>query len=231
MRRFGYAAPLALLCALVCVHASPLHAQPPTGTEDPATVRFRVVIEAPRPYRAQLEKGLDLARWQRDERVTMPLLERLVGEARKAAAEALAADGYFSADVRSRIEKGPGSEAIVRITVEPGARTLVRGVDLAFSGPVLKDEEGRRRVEVVRQTWRLAPGVAFRQSDWDEAKEAALARLARGRYAAAKITESEARVHPDERAADLKLRMDSGTVFHAGTLVVEGLRRYPRSVV
>jgi translocation and assembly module TamA len=194
-------------------------------------VRFRVVVDAPRPYRAQLEKGLDLARWQRDERVTMPLLERLTGEARKAAAEALAADGYFAANVQSRIEKAPGNEVIVRISVDPGPRTLVRGVDIGFTGPVSNDDEGRKRIEVVKETWRLGPGVAFRQSDWDDAKEAALSRLARGRYAAAKITESEARIHPEERAADLRLKLDSGPVFHAGPTLVLGLKRYPPSVV
>ena len=178
-----------------------------------------------------LEEGLDLARWQRDSRVTMPLLERLAAEARKAAAEALAADGYFSANVLSRIETAPGGEAIVRISVEPGERTLVRGVDIGFSGPVLYDKEGRERIDVVKQTWGLAPGDTFRQSDWNAAKDGALARLARGRYAAAKIAESEARVHPEERAADLKLRLDSGPVFHAGSTVVTGLKRYPESVV
>lgn len=221
-----------LLLAFASAVSVPSRAQAPDAPlEEPATVRFRVVVEAPREYRRALEEGLDLARWQRDERVTMPLLERLVAEARKAAADALAADGYFSANVQSRLETAGASEAIVRIVVEPGARTLIRGVDLGFSGPVLEDEEGRERIAVVKETWRLAPGVAFRQRDWDKAKEDALARLARGRYAAAKIVDSEARVDPEKRAADLKLRLDSGPVFHAGPLVVTGLKRYPHGVV
>lgn len=225
-----HSAVLALLAAVVMSAA--VHAQgaelSPAG---PPTVSFRVVVEAPKPYRKMLEEGLDLARWQSDSRVTMPLLERLAAEARKAAAEALAADGYFSARVLSRIETPPGEEAIVRISVEPGQRTHVRGLDLGFSGPVLYDEEGRERIDVVKQTWRLAPGEAFRQSEWEAAKNDALARLARGRYAAARIEESEARVHPEERAADLKLRLDSGPVFHAGPTVITGLKRYPESVV
>ena len=223
---------LTLLFAICSMSGIEVRAQPtPEALDTPASVRFRVVVEAPREYRRLLEQGLDLARWQRDERVTMPLLERLVAEARKSAAEALAADGYFSADVKSRIEIAGEREAIVRITVDPGPRTHVRGVDLGFSGPVLEDAEGRKRIEVVKETWRLAPGVAFRQADWDSAKEDALARLARGRYAAAKITESEARIHPPERAADLRLKLDSGPVFHAGPTVISGLRRYPPSVV
>ena len=80
---------LALLASFVLTAA--VHAQereaPPAG---PEAVRFRVVVEAPGPYRKMLEEGLDLARWQRESRVTMPLLERLVAEARKATAEARA---------------------------------------------------------------------------------------------------------------------------------------------
>jgi translocation and assembly module TamA len=221
---------LALLAA--CLVSGAARAQVPAAASDePATVRFRVVVEAPRPYKKMLEEGLDLARWQLDQRVTMPLLERLAAEARKAAAEALAADGYFSARVLSRIETPPGADAVVRITVEPGERTVVRGIDLGFSGLVIYDPEGQERIKVVKDTWRLAPGVAFRQSDWEAAKNDALARLARGRYAAAKIAESEARVEPEARAADLKLRLDSGPVFHAGPMEVSGLKRYPRSVV
>src|SRR5687768_14916041 len=91
---------LYLLCGIVTAAA---HAQS-TPPDESATVRFRVVVEAPRAYKRTLEQGLDLARWQRDERVTMALLERLSAEARKAAAETLAADGYFSANVQSRIE-------------------------------------------------------------------------------------------------------------------------------
>ncbi|HYH41364.1 MAG TPA: BamA/TamA family outer membrane protein [Burkholderiales bacterium] len=234
--------PLRLLFLLACLAALPAYAQPdpaapsvpvaePAPMAEPARVRFRVVVEAPRAYRKTLEEGLDLARWQRDERVTMALLERLTAEARKSASETLAADGYFSANVQSRIEAAPGENVIVRIVVEPGPRTLVRDVDLNFEGPVTADEEGRKRIATVKETWRLAPGVAFRQKEWDAAKEGAVGRLARGRYAAAKIAESEARVDPEARAADLKLKLDSGPVFHAGPTVVSGLKRYPPSVV
>ena len=205
-------------------------AQDGAAIEGPRAIRFRVVIEAPRPYERMLEQGLDLVRWQRDERVTMALLERLVGEARKAAAEALAADGYFSANVNARIDTS-AAEAIVFLTVEPGPRTRVRDVNLSFSGPVLSEQEGAKRIGVVRESWGLKPGEPFRQSEWDESKERALAQLARGRYAAARITESEARIEPEQQSARLTLKLDSGPVFHAGPVVVSGLRRYPPSVV
>ena len=207
--------------------ASPEEAMPP----EPQPIRFRVVIEAPRRFEKMLNAGLDLVRWQRDERVTLPVLERLVAEARKATLAALAAEGYFSPDVRSNIEMRGPREAVVRLTVRPGTITTVRGVDLQVQGRALQDSEGRKRVDVVKETWRLTPGEPFRQETWDDAKSDALARLARGRYAAASITESEARVDPEQHRADLTLKLDSGPIFHAGPTVVSGLQRYPASVV
>ncbi|HEV7802881.1 MAG TPA: autotransporter assembly complex family protein [Burkholderiales bacterium] len=198
---------------------------------DPQPLSFRVVVDAPKPYASMLEEGLDLVRWQRDTRVTLPVLERLVAEARKATAEALAAEGYFAADVQSRIENTDSKQAVVRIIVNPGTRSVVRDVDLQFQGPVLDDVEGRKRIDVVRQTWRLPPGAPFRQAQWGTAKTEALLALGRGRYAAARITDSEARVDPEQHRADLALKFDSGPIFHAGPTVVNGLRRYPPSIV
>jgi translocation and assembly module TamA len=83
----------------------------------------------------------------------------------------------------------------------------------------------------VRETWGLPSGEPFRQSQWTAAKEDALARLARGRYAAASIASSEARIDPAERAADLSLELDSGPMFLAGPVVVSGMKRYPVSIV
>jgi translocation and assembly module TamA len=217
--------------ASMIVWALPAAAQDEPRADAAAPIHFRVEIEAPRPYREMLEKGLDISRWQGEQRVTIPLLERLVGDARRAAAEALAADGYFEAKVNSEIDDARDGTTVVRLTVEPGPRTHVRGIDLQFRGPAVNDPEGRKRIEVVRETWGLRPGEPFRQSHWAEAKEDALARLARGRYAAASIAASEARIDPAQRAADLTLELASGPMFLAGPLVVTGLKRYPATII
>lgn len=232
-------ASLVLLVALaVPLHVLPARAadvsdqvETPPNADETRPLRFKVEIDAPRPYEKMLEEGLDLMRWQESEQVTLPLLERLVAEARKAATEALAAGGYFSPEIKSSIETPAPGRALVRMKVEPGPRTRVRGVDLDFTGAVTADPEGRERMKTVRQTWSLLPGSPFEQSDWANAKDNALAILGRGRYAAARIASSEARIIPDERAADLALRFDSGPIFHAGRVNVTGLKRYPPSVV
>ncbi|MGE5523751.1 MAG: autotransporter assembly complex protein TamA [Rhodospirillaceae bacterium] len=197
----------------------------------PAPSRFRVVIEAPRPYQRMLEDGLDLVRWQRDQRMTPELLERLVAEARTAVEQAMAAEGYFEPKVRTAIEPGP-EMSTVRITVDPGERTRITDVNLRFEGTITNDTTAdRERITKVRNEWSLRRGAPFRQADWDNAKRNALASLRGGRYASASITNSAARIDPEKRTAVLEVTFDSGPVFHVGEVRVSGLTRYPESIV
>jgi translocation and assembly module TamA len=226
-----YAGAAALVFATSCTAA--LAAEPvdaPPAVDENRAIRFRVAIDAPRPFEKMLEEGLPLMRWQSSERVTIPLLERLLTEARETAREALAAEGYFSARVRSSIDSA-ADPVVARIEVELGPRTRVASVDIDVQGAAARDPEGRDRIETVRKNWGLVPGEPFRNAEWNEAKDSAVARLARGRYAAARIAESEARIVPEEEAAHLKLKLDSGPIFHAGRVNVSGLKRYPPSVV
>lgn len=205
-------------------------AQDVSTAPPPAATRFRVIIDAPRPHQRMLEEGLDLVRWQKDERMTPELLERLVSEARAAIEEAMAAEGYFSAGVRASIE--PGEEvATVRISVDPGPRTRIAAVNIRLEGAIADSAETAERAEQVRKAWTLGTGEPFRQADWETAKREALAKLRSGRYASAQIASSEARIDPEAREATLEVRFNSGPVFHVGSVQVSGLKRYEPSVV
>lgn len=202
----------------------------PSAVESTAPLRFHIVVVAPHPYDRLLEQRLPIVRWQASDSVTAPLLERLVAEAQKSGLEALAAEGYFSASVTSRIER-TNDEAVVRLNVELGPRTYVEGVDLSVAGAALDDAEGRERIEAVRRNWLLPPGKAFQDRAWVAAKNEAVTRLARTPYAAAAIAQSEARIITADQSAHLRLKLDSGPAFHAGPVNVTGLKRYPASVV
>ena len=211
---------------------SACHAEPPgEPAKEGSALRFRVVIDAPRPLASMLERGLDLMRWQQDEQMTLELLKRLVAEARSEVERAVTAEGYFSPAVRSEIESHPDI-SIVRISLEPGPRTLVSAVDLRFRGAVSDhDPAGAARMASVRAAWPLMPGEPFRQADWDAAKRKAVAELSRVRYAGASIVSSEARIDPEQRTANLQLELDSGPPFRVGETRVSGTRRYPQSIV
>jgi translocation and assembly module TamA len=233
----GLSFPLGFLIGLPLAPAA--GAQPEAPAEVPAAIpaaapkalRFRVEIEAPRPLKAMLESGLDLVRWQKDERMTPDLLERLVVEARAETERAAAAEGWFSAKVDTAIERQE-EVSVVRLVVDPGPRTTVAAIDLQFRGAVADGaERNERRIAAVRREWRLRSGDPFRQLDWEAAKRGAVTELARELYAAASIVASEARVDPESRTATLRVELDSGPPFRFGSVQVSGTRRYSARIV
>jgi translocation and assembly module TamA len=192
-------------------------------------IRYTLVVEGPNPPAAALRDGLDLARWQSDEEMTLDLLERLVQDARRQASEIAAIEGYYEAKIDIALER-EANPIVVRVRVEPGARVKVTAVDVAVSGPGTRDQH-RDLSREVRDGWSLNLGEAFRQADWIEAKAAAVRTLRRGPYAAAKIARSEARVEPETQSAALSVDIDSGPPFHIGAVEVRGTQRYASSLV
>jgi translocation and assembly module TamA len=229
----SYRAAALLLCLGLAAPLAPAaHAQAVTAAAgESAPLPFRVEIEAPIELRNLLQKGLDLMRWQHNERVRAESLKRLVAEARVEAERAMAAEGYFSATVKTSIEQ-EDKNALVRISVEPGPRTTVSAVDIRFRGPIAAgDAANSKRIDAARRAWRLRPGEPFRQVDWDAAKRAVVEDVARELYAATSLVKSEARVDPETRTAALHLELDSGPPFRFGALEVSGTRRYQAAIV
>ena len=141
----------------------------------PAAARldYAVEIDAPRPLKATLEKGLNIVRWRGDPDMDSERLKRLVDEAIQESREAAATEGYFSAQVRAEVDS-QADPWVVRIAVEPGERTRVGEVEIRFLGPATSDGEARSRMEKVRENWLLRPGQPFRQEEWEAAKRAAV---------------------------------------------------------
>ena len=192
--------------------------------------RYRVEIDAPRELRDMLKSGLNLIRWQNDAGMTPALLERLVEEAQRATRDAVAAQGWFAANVTTQIDRA-SEPWTVTLRVEPGPRTQVKSVEITFTGPVLEDAEASNRLKAVRKDWSLRAGQPFRQSAWDEAKQEAVRNLSKWRYAAARLVESRAAIDPETHTAALSLTLDSGPPFRFGAIEVTGAKRYPEAIV
>jgi translocation and assembly module TamA len=195
-----------------------------------AQLQYRVEIEAPAEMARILRQGLNLARWQNDPQMTAEQLRRLAEEALREARETAATEGYFSAEADVRIEENP-QQWIVRLTLDPGARTQVHEVDIRFRGPATEDEQARELLRRVRSEWTLRRGQPFRQADWEAAKRAALRELSSWRYAGARVADSRALVDPVTRRASLLVELDSGPPFRFGELRVTGVRRYSEALV
>ena len=141
-------------------------------------------------------------------------LQRLVSQI-------LETEGYFSPQIEFAELDGD-----LRLTVAPGPRTVIAAVDVAVDGPLA----AKTRQELIAG-WELPVGQPFRQQDWNTAKQQILSRLLAENHAAARLVDSQATIDPATREARLMARYDSGPPFRFGELRVEGLERYPVTLV
>ena len=193
-------------------------------------VRFLVRVVAPSEVAAAVTSGVDLIRWQDFAEMTEGLFDRLAAQAVPQAAEAAATQGYFSAEVDVAVDRGK-QPVEVTITVSPGLQTAISDVRINVTGAATATVEGHAVIARMREDWLLPRGDAFNQRTWTAAKDATVRTMAANSYAAARMTESEAKVDPEARSADLSVTLDSGPAFHFGRFDFNGLNRYTPEMV
>lgn len=192
---------------------------------------YGIELEVPPAQRPLLEKHLDLYRWRDSERMDETQLRRLVNQAPEQIRAFLASEGFYSPRIETTLER-VGATWNVGLTVQPGEPARVGRVDLRVIGPFDDGSaETRARLDTLRTDWTLRAGAVFRHADWESAKRAALRALLLNRYPAAQLRESRATVNPENNSVDLALTLDSGPAFSFGPARMEGLRRYPASVI
>lgn len=202
-----------------------------TQAAEVAALAYSVDLEAPQAQRALLEKHLDLYRWRDGERMDETQLRRLVEQAPRQVRALLASEGFYSPRVHAELAQSDGAWA-VRLEVQPGAAARVGPVDLRITGPVADTSADLHARQLrLRADWSLPSGAVFRHEDWESAKRAALRGLLLDRHPAAAIRASQATVDPSANTVALALTLDSGPAFTFGALQIEGLRRYPASVI
>ncbi|HEV8500713.1 MAG TPA: BamA/TamA family outer membrane protein [Casimicrobiaceae bacterium] len=193
--------------------------------------RYRLVIDAPSALESVLRANVGLARWQDFSDMTGALFDALARDAINETKDAAAAAGWFSASAEVRVDPKT-TPATVTLVLTPGAPTLVRDVRIDVDGPATSDgPAAAEAIARLRDEWKLPHGEVFTQARWAQSKTDAVRALARGGFAAAKITASQAAVDPEAAAADLQVTIASGPRFHVGELRIRGLKRYPESVV
>lgn len=131
---------------------------------------------------------------------------------------------------------GPREVPLLRVRVTPGPRAIVDRFTFDAQGP-LQDaaDAGALAAKVllaqVRNSWRLPPDYPFRQADWSNSKNGALAKLRADGYPAATLSESRARVDAQANTVQLDVTADSGVLYRLGPLSIRGLRRYDEDTV
>jgi translocation and assembly module TamA len=214
--------PCALALALACALAGATGARAATR---------ELVVEAPSPFKALLEKNLDLERAARlAEADSLDDTEwaRLVAAA-PAQGRALAqTEGYFRADVTVTADPADAHRIVIKLV--PGEPATVGRFTLEFDGELARQAESgdTRALDLearLREDWALQRGQVFRNRNWDGAKAQTLSALRNEGYAAALWTATTAQVDPATNQVRLFLVVDTGPRFLAGDLVVDGLQR------
>jgi translocation and assembly module TamA len=196
-------------------------------------VQYEVRIDAPGPLRELLEQNLDLVRFRGNDRIDREQLQRLVRVAPQQIRTLVATDGYYSPEVSATYDR-EAATPVVQVKVAPGEPVRVGEVDLVFQGfapnPALPADR-QFDVNVLKNNWPLKKGAVFRQNEWESAKRAILRQVVQTRYPRAQLTESLATVAPEAHLANLRVAIDSGPEMRFGDLRIEGLKRYPPSII
>jgi translocation and assembly module TamA len=189
---------------------------------------YKVEVEAPKPIREMLQDHLDLSRYKDRDDITPDQFDYMVETVGEQVRQFTSTEGYFDPTTTTRVE-GEGDKRVVHVMVDPGARTLIRNVDVQVTGQAATHSP--EQIAQMRAKWGLPVGEPFRQQAWDKAKEDALFELQSHTYYGARLAASQARIEPDELRADLSAHYASGPAYLLGPLYVSGTRRYPEQII
>ncbi|NMM25839.1 MAG: outer membrane protein assembly factor [Glaciimonas sp.] len=204
--------PLGLLLLSVYAHA--------------ANLEYAVVLDAPSNIKDVLEKNLDLNRWHDNPRLDAEQLQRLYRQAPEQIRTLVATEGFYAPSITSEITQ-QGQAWRIQFTIAAGAPALVDTVDLTFEGAIASQPQ----VAELRSGWTLPPGQVFRQAAWESAKNGLLRKLLLERYPRARLTQTRATVDPLAHTVALKVVIDSGPEIRFGALKIDGLQRYPVTII
>jgi len=210
---------LGILLCLVCVRAAVWAAKPelvidPGGVPPVALQAIVSAVDAIARL-AEDQDGGEVSRLRR--------------RAHEATLAALETQGYFSARVTLDAVTDALGEAW-DIVIEPGARTQVESVRIAFSGSIAQAPYAQR-VETLRAQWPLTSGMPFVNSAWSDAKTQLLEQVRQRDFYFARFAHTQARVDADAARAALDVAVDSGPRVVLGPLRIEGLRRVPDALI
>ncbi|MBC7696898.1 MAG: outer membrane protein assembly factor [Bacteroidia bacterium] len=204
------------------------------GFEQPQQVietKYEVTISAPTPLDALLKNHLEIIKARDSSRMSSAEWLTLYHDAPLAIQNLLATEGYFSSIIKKSIINSAGVST-VSFMVDPGPAALISKVNLKFSGVITQQTANESpQITTLRDGWMLPVGTKFRQADWNQAKRKLLISLLIDRYPNATIKDSRAEVDPKTNSVVLNVEVDSGAAYKFGNLTIEGLQRYPASII
>ncbi|MES2262886.1 MAG: autotransporter assembly complex family protein [Pseudomonadota bacterium] len=192
-------------------------------------LQYNVRISAPGPLEDLLKDNLDLLRFRGNPRIDREQLQRMVRAAPEQVKTLLATAGYYSPQVSASFDADAATPT-VQVEVRPGEAVRVGSIEIVLQG-FSANPDAPFDTAALKRNWTLPQGTVFRQDDWERAKRSLLREVVQTRYPRAQLSESEAVVDPEQHTAALRVTIDSGPELRFGELRIEGLQRYPDSLV
>ena len=207
----------------------------PTASATP--IQLRLEIDAPANLKALLERYLDVSRLAQLSDADAPdevEIQRLLAATPAQVRELLKTEGYFEPNIV--LQRTAGAQLRVRLRVEPGVRVRVRQVAVRIQGPMADrlaaaDRGASALSAGMASAGSLREGSPFRNPDWSQTKLAWVTRLQSAGYASATLIDSRAAVDVASAAAQLEAVLDSGPLFLAGPVQIEGLNYHASATV
>jgi translocation and assembly module TamA len=196
-------------------------------------MQYNVRVNAPGRLEELLTDNLDLLRFRGNPRIDREQLQRMARSAPEQAKTLLATAGYYSPVISTRIDglrDGEGGTPTVVVDVQPGEPVRVGSVEIVLQGFASSSDTPFDKA-ALQAAWTLPKGDIFRQDAWEQAKRALLRQVVQTRYPRAQLSDSLATVDPDQHSAALRVVLASGPELRFGELRIEGLKRYPASIV
>jgi translocation and assembly module TamA len=188
-------------------------------------------IEAPENIKSYLSRHLELLRYNALDDLDTTEVDKLLQSADTQARELLGTLGYFSPQLQWQRETANAQVLHpVRVHVTPGEPSLVRQVQISFSGELAGAAFESTRKKLTKSWW-LPAGRPFTQEAWNEAKNQLLRTVGAQDFPQAKWQETRADIHPEQHSAALTLVLDSGPRVFLGSLQIEGTEHYDAQMV
>jgi len=214
------------------VSVRPLSAAPAASSRthrrlDPRTALFLLLAVAWGAASAEVRLEIEGVEDELEENVRLSLgelpdgerpraLERYVDNVPELAARALAALGYYAADIDVD-RRQEGEDTVVAIDVVPNDPVRVNRLNLRIEGPARLDPEYMPVVGTIP----MRKGAVFLSADYEGIKGALVGRAQDLGYFDFQFTETEVRVSRRRLTADVTLVAESGPRYTFGRIVFD----------
>jgi translocation and assembly module TamA len=152
-------------------------------------------------------------------------LRAAYSEADEQIRQALEPFGYYDTQIQKSLSGDPAAGWKAKFVVQPGEPAIVKRADVEVRG---EGKEQRRVAEAVRN-FQPKPGARLDHATYEASKAVIETSLRGSGYLDAKTLQRRVTVKPDERAAEVDLRYESGPRYKFGDVRFSGDAPFPES--